>query len=208
MTTPVAPNPATNEWVPVWNLNGGIVGPPGPPGGTDEAFGTWTPFIGTSPTDPGYPGSESGQSYAPNSQQGSWYRIGRYVSLWSKIQFSNLGSLSGSTARAAWKNFPFAPSGTGTGIVQNWSGTISYYTNLNAGAHDGYTPVNCSGLMCHGFATWFHAEIFLVLPGTNPQWMQGRDLNNTSQIVLAISFFTDNKTPSNQTGYPAPVILG
>lgn len=213
-TGPQGPTGATGPQGPVGNTGPagptGATGPQGPPGVGDEKWGTWTPIIGSSPTDPSYGsvGNEYSQSYT--SQEGSWHRIGRLVHLWTKIQFSNNGSLTytggaHSAIRIAWKNFPFAPTGVGSGIAQNLAGSISYYTNLNATDYGNGPAVNCSGLMCHGFATWRHAEIFRIVPGTNPLWMLGRDTNSTSQMVLFIAFYTDSTTPSNSAGYPAPV---
>jgi hypothetical protein len=61
--------------------------------------------------------------------------------------------------------------------------------------------------MCYANSTERHALIFRVIPGTNPQWLIGLDLNNTSQLILSIAYWTDDTTPSNLAGYPAPVTL-
>jgi hypothetical protein len=175
------PDPATTEWVPLWNTVGSGGG--GGSSSIDTEQGYWLPIVGGD-------AGESGQHY--KFQQGWYLRTGKLVTIWSYTQFDS--SFTGSpgiiNGNVILKGFPFIVGNPPANPVNGGSapfiaGSVAYYTNM-------LTPQNITGMTCRSAPTWNYGELFKLRDqGNNPVKMARADLNDAVQLIVSMAFFID-----------------
>jgi hypothetical protein len=139
----------------------------------DYEEGSFTPVLGGST-------SESGQTYT--TQSGNYVKIGCMVHVGIYVQFSNKGTITGNLYV---KNLPFA----GGGGSATHAASVGYMTNLsNAGTPNPRRCVMGYLLGASTSITMFSVDDFNTV---NPVQMTGTDVNNTTQLIISLTYRTN-----------------
>ena len=134
----------------------------------DYEEGTWTPVIGGST-------STSGQSYSP--QNGSYTKIGRSVSLYVYVNFTNKGTITGNLQV---QGLPFTAASSPSNAVGNIN--VSYWI----------TQTNFSSIFGNVSASTTVAGIEGINASANTTTsLTTSDLHNSSAFILAIHYISN-----------------
>jgi hypothetical protein len=171
--------------VPLARLPAGI-------GGLTQTSGTWLVTIGGVPNEAGSPSNagETGQGY--DIRHGYYVKTGKLVNLWCQTQFGNPAANSegnGGTGYGkgvivgdlAVKGFPF-PVAT---VPCLFAGVNSYYSDM-------LTPSSKLTMTFHAGGTYTFGRIKQTYQNNNPLPLHDIDVNNDTQFVFAIAYFTDS----------------
>lgn len=135
----------------------------------DYEEGTWTPVLGGLT-------SEVGQAYS--TQSGRYVKVGGLVHAQCYLQFSNKGTITGGLVV---KNLPFSAGGGSS----YFAASVGYMTNMAAGT---VNPKH--SIMGYVEASQNYIKMLAVndFVSVNPTIMDGTDVNNTTQLIVAVTY--------------------